>query len=118
MLFRSHTKPGREELPHFRGQGQRPRVPGCDSTGTAEKSYPSERSGAAAERSYPASKVRGGGQEALPHAPTPEARGDGREDAGATLKCLCLRAPASADPCGLLSLQPHFFATLGPCLPQ
>ena len=60
--------------------GVAPRVPGCDGAGTAEKSYPSQRSGAAAERSYPASKVRGGGQEALPHAPTPEARGHGREE--------------------------------------
>ena len=32
---------------HVRGQGQRPRVPGCDGAGTAE-------------RSYPASEVRGG----------------------------------------------------------
>ena len=31
---------GQEELPHVQGQGQRPRVPGCDSAGTAEKSYP------------------------------------------------------------------------------
>ena len=48
-----------EELPHGRGQGQRLRVPGCDRAGTAEKSYPSPRSGAAAERSYPVSEVRG-----------------------------------------------------------
>ena len=32
------------------------------------------------ERSYPASEVRGGGREELPHAPTPEARGCGREE--------------------------------------
>ena len=57
----------REELPHFRGQGLRrrgatprgrsgrqPRVPGCDSAG-------------AGERSYPTSKVRSGSQEELPH---------------------------------------------------
>ena len=56
-----------EELPHIRGQGQRPRVPGCDSTGTAERSYPSLRSGAAAQRSYPTSEVSGGGQEEQPH---------------------------------------------------
>ena len=66
-------------------------MPGCDSTGTAE-------------RSYPTSKVRGRGQEELPHVrsqgrrprgatqrlrpgaaarrtyPTPEARGGGREE--------------------------------------
>ena len=35
-----------EELPHVQGQGQWPRVPGCDGTGTPE-------------RSYPASEVRG-----------------------------------------------------------
>ena len=34
---------------------------GCDGVGTAEKSYPSLRSGAAAERSYPTSEVRGSG---------------------------------------------------------
>ena len=45
---------GQEKLPHVRGQGQRPRVPGCDSAGIAE-------------RSYPTSKVRGGGLEELPH---------------------------------------------------
>ena len=42
-------------------------MPGCDGAGTAEKSYPSPRSGAAARRSYPTSEVRGGGQEELPH---------------------------------------------------
>ena len=40
-------------LPHVGGQGQRPRVPGCDGTGTAE-------------RSYPTSEVRGGSQEEQP----------------------------------------------------
>ena len=57
---------GQEELPHIRGQGQRPRVSDCDSAGTAERSYPTSevggatrgvtprpRSGAAAGRSYP-----------------------------------------------------------------
>ena len=33
------TKHGREELPQVRGQGQWPRVPGCDGTGTAKRSY-------------------------------------------------------------------------------
>ena len=47
--------------------GQRPRVPDCDSTGTAK-------------RSYPASEVRGGGPEELPHTPKPEVRGGGQED--------------------------------------
>ena len=50
-------------------------MPGCDGAGTAEKSYPSVRSGAAAERRYPAKEVRGGGQEELPDAPKPETRG-------------------------------------------
>ena len=50
--------------PH--SQGQRPRVPDWDGTGMAE-------------RSYPASEVRSCGQEELPHAPTPEARGSGPE---------------------------------------
>ena len=55
---------GQEELPHIQGQGQQPRVPDCDGSGTAE-------------RRYPASEVRGGGQEEIPHAPTPEVRGGG-----------------------------------------
>ena len=41
-----------EELPHVRGQGQRPRLPGCNGAGTAE-------------RSYPTPEVRGGIQEEL-----------------------------------------------------
>ena len=43
-----------EELPHVRGQGQQPRVPGCDGTETAK-------------RSYPMSEARGGGREEQPH---------------------------------------------------
>ena len=42
-------------------------MPGCDGTGTVEKSYPSPRSGAAAERRYRANEVRGGGREDQPH---------------------------------------------------
>ena len=61
------TKHGQEELPHVRGQGQWPRMPGCNGTGTAKKSYPSPRSGVAAGRSYPASEVRGGSREEQPH---------------------------------------------------
>ena len=37
-------------------------------------------SGVAAGRSYPVSKVRGRGWEEPPNAPTPKARGGGRED--------------------------------------
>ena len=58
---------GREELPHVRGHGRRPRVPGSDSAGAAKRSYPSPRLGAAARRSYPTSEVRGGGREEQPH---------------------------------------------------
>ena len=57
---------GQEELPHFQGQGKRPRVPGCDSEGTAE-------------RNYPTSEVRGSGREELPHV-----RGQGWQPRGAT----------------------------------
>ena len=42
-----------EELPLVRGQGQLPRVPDCDGTRPAE-------------RSYPTSEVRGGSQEEIP----------------------------------------------------
>ena len=48
------TKHGREELPYVRSQGQKPRGPGCNGAGTAE-------------RSHPASEVRGGGREEQPH---------------------------------------------------
>ena len=58
---------GQEELPEVRGQGQRPRVPGCDGAVTAERSYPTSEVGAAAGTSYPTSEVRGGGLEELPH---------------------------------------------------
>ena len=56
-----------EELPRVRGRRQQPRVPDCDSAGTAE-------------RSYPTSEVREGGWEEIPHAPMPEARGSCQED--------------------------------------
>ena len=72
---------GQEELPHIRGQGQRPRVPDCSGTGTAERSYATSKVGGVAERRYPVSEVRGGDersyhtsdvrgsrQEELPHA--------------------------------------------------
>ena len=93
------TKRGREEL---RGQGQWPRVPGCDSTGTAERSYPASevrgrsqecqaatvqewprgatphpRPEAVPERSHPTSEVRGGGERS--HL-APKARGSGQEE--------------------------------------
>ena len=88
---------GREELPksEVRGGGRedpmpegrqprgvtqrRPRVPGCDGAGTAEKSYPSPRSGEASERRYPVNEVSGGSREELPYA-----RGQGRQPGGPT----------------------------------
>ena len=45
---------GQEELPHVQGQGQLPRVPGCNGAGMSK-------------RSYSTSDVSGGGQEELPH---------------------------------------------------
>ena len=57
---------GQEELPYVRGQGQWPRVPGCDGAGTAKRSYPSPRSGVAAGQSYLTSEVRGSSREELP----------------------------------------------------
>ena len=55
-----------EELPRVQGQGQQPRVTGCDGAGTVE-------------RSYRASKVRGSGREE-----PPRARGQGWRLGGAT----------------------------------
>ena len=34
-----------EEIPHVRGQGQRPRISECDGAGTAEKSCPASKVG-------------------------------------------------------------------------
>ena len=52
---------GQEELPHIRGQGQWPRMPGCNGVGMAERSYPTSEVEAVAGRSYPMSKVRDDG---------------------------------------------------------
>lgn len=85
-----------EELPHVRGQGQRQRVPDCNSTGTAEKSYPASEVRGSKERSYPTPPslrpgAAGGrsyhspprprpGAAARRRNPMPEARGSSRED--------------------------------------
>ena len=54
-----HTKRGREELPYVQGQGQWPRLPGYDGTGTAKRSYPaSEVSGSREETP----RIQGQGQ--------------------------------------------------------
>ena len=97
----------REELPHVRGQGQKPggpharraaaernyptsevggsgrRVPDCDGAGTAERSYPTSEVRGAAERRYPASNVRGGDERSYP---TSKVRGGGREEIPQALK--------------------------------
>ena len=52
-------------------------MPGCNGAGTAEKSYPSPRSGAAAERTYSTSEVRGAAGRSYP---MPEASGGSREE--------------------------------------
>ena len=57
---------GQEELPHVQGEGQQPRVPGCDHAGTAERNYPMSEVRGRNERSYPTSEARGGGQEDQP----------------------------------------------------
>ena len=67
---------GQEELPHVLGQGQRPRVPGCDGARMAK-------------RSYPTSEVRGGGWEELLHV-----QGQGQWQGGATP---CLRPGTAAE---------------------
>ena len=82
-----HTKQGREELPQVGGQGQRPRVPGFDRAGMAERSYQSPRSGVAG-RSHLAPKARDSGPEESPHA-----RGQGRWMGGATQGAVAARAP-------------------------
>ena len=80
-----------------RGVTPRPRSGAAaeSTTATAQErprgATPRPRSGGAAERRYPAYEVRGsderrypppirGGQEELPHTPTPEAKGSSRED--------------------------------------
>ena len=82
QLWRTAQKRVREELPLTQGQGRRPRVPGCDSEGTADRSYhtpeirgsgreeqPHAQGAVAAwraERSYSTFKVRRGGGEEIP----------------------------------------------------
>ena len=58
---------GQEELPHVRGQGQRPRVPDCNGAGMAKRSYPaSEVRAGVAQRRYPASEARAGDERSYP----------------------------------------------------
>ena len=58
---------GQEELPHVRGQGQRPRVPDCNGVGTAERSYPASEARGGEREEQPTPKSRGGGRENQPH---------------------------------------------------
>ena len=50
---RRRLRPGALSAADIRGQGQRPRVPGCDGAGTAEKSYPASEAGGGGWRSNP-----------------------------------------------------------------
>ena len=71
-------KRGREELPHVRGQGQKPGGP-HDRQVAAKRSYPAFEVRGGDERSYPASEVRGGDREEIP-----QERGQGRWPRGDT----------------------------------
>ena len=53
------------ELPHVRSQGQRPRVPGCEGTGTAGRSHPASKVTGGRERT-PLVRGQGVGWEELP----------------------------------------------------
>ena len=95
------TKRGREELPHVRGQGQKPGGPHARRA-AAKRSYPTSEVGAAAESArlrlrrngreeLLKSEVRGSSQEELPHTrgqgprpggPTPRPRSRGSAGAG------------------------------------
>ena len=84
--LRQHRS-GREELPHARGQGQRPR-----------QATPCPRSGSTAETSYPMSEVRGGSRDELTHA-----RGQGLRPRWATPRpkssgCVGAEGPRGAIP--------------------
>ena len=64
---------GQEELPDIRGQGKRPRAPDCDSTGTAERSYPTSEAGGGGREKIPS--VRGQGRWLGGPTPGPRSRG-------------------------------------------
>ena len=58
---------GWEEVPPARGQGQWPRVPGCDSTGTVERSYPMPEARDSSQEELPHARGRGCRQDEQPH---------------------------------------------------
>ena len=81
-----------EELPHVWGQGQWPRVLGCDGAGTARRSHPESKVGATVWRSHPHSRL---GLGATRSHPASEVRDSSREDRPTTKKrWLCWRRRA------------------------
>ena len=72
-------KRGQEEVHLAQGQGWRPRLPGCDSAGAAERT-PHPRSGVAAETSYTMPEVRGGSREEQTHVQEGRLRGHRRAE--------------------------------------
>ena len=82
-LLAGALKRGGEELPCIRGQGQRPRVPGCNGSGTVEQERSRGASlclrSVAAGRSHLEPEARVGDPEE-----PPGARGQGRKLGGAT----------------------------------
>ena len=71
LVIGSHLARPRGATPH-QGQGQRPRVPGCNGTGTAERNYLMSEARGNDQESYPKPEARGSSREEQPHRP----RGD------------------------------------------
>ena len=61
------TKRGQDELPHVRGQGQQPRMPGGNGTRTAKRSYPTLEVRGGSWEEPPSIQGRGGSREEQPH---------------------------------------------------
>ena len=53
---------------HVRGQGQRPRAPGCDGRVTAERRYPTSEARGGAQEEQPPARGQGGDREEQPQA--------------------------------------------------
>ena len=92
LVIGSHLVWPRGATPH-QGQGQRPRVPGCNGTGTAERNYLASEVRGGSREEIPSVRGQGRRREELPCVrgqgrrpggdtprPKPEARGGGRED--------------------------------------
>ena len=82
---------GREELPCVQGRGSGQECQAETAQEWPRRATVCPRSGAVAERRYPANEVRGGSWEELPHAPTPDARGSGREELTHTQGAVAVR---------------------------